>query len=77
MSSYLSARVSLVVQTVKIRLQYKRPRFDLWVRKISWRREWLPTPVFLGGEAHEQRRQAGNSLWGRKKLDTTERLSTS
>ena len=22
----------------------------LWVRKIPWRREWLPTPVFLSGE---------------------------
>jgi len=24
--------------------------FDPWVRKIPWRREWLPTPVFLPGE---------------------------
>ena len=31
-------------------LQYWRPRFDPWVRKIPWRREWLPTPVFLSGE---------------------------
>ena len=23
-------------------------RFDSWVRKIPWRRERLPTPVFLG-----------------------------
>ena len=23
------------------------PRFDPWVRKNPWRREWLPTPVFL------------------------------
>ena len=23
-------------------------RFDFWVRKIPWRRDWLPTPVFLG-----------------------------
>ena len=26
-----------------------------WVRKIPWRREWLPTPVFLSGEFHGQR----------------------
>ena len=26
--------------------------FDPWVRKIPWRREWLPTPVFLPGEPH-------------------------
>jgi len=24
------------------------PQFDFWVRKIPWRRDWLPTPVFLG-----------------------------
>jgi len=24
------------------------PGFDPWVRKIPLRREWLPTPVFLG-----------------------------
>ena len=29
-----------------------RPRFDPWVRKIPWRREWLATPVFLPGEFH-------------------------
>ena len=28
-------------------LQCKRPGFDPWVRKIPWRREWLPTPVYL------------------------------
>ena len=27
--------------------QCRRPRFNLWTRKIPWRREWLPTPVFL------------------------------
>ena len=29
-------------------LQYRRPGFDPWVGKIPWRREWQPTPVFLG-----------------------------
>ena len=33
---------------VKNHLQYRRPRFGSWVRKIHWRRERLPTPVFLG-----------------------------
>ena len=28
---------------------------DPWVGKIPWRREWLPTPVFLPGEFHGQR----------------------
>ena len=29
-------------------LQCRRPWFDSWVRKILWRRDRLPTPVFLG-----------------------------
>ena len=33
---------------------------------IPWRREWLPTPVFLPGESHEQRSLAGYSPWGHK-----------
>ena len=31
------------------------------VRKIPWRREWLPTPVFLPGEFHGQRSLAGHN----------------
>ena len=47
------------------------------MRKISWRREWLPTPVFLPGESHGQRSLAGYSPWGHKKLDTSEQLTLS
>ena len=32
----------------KIHLLCRRPQFDSWVRKIHWRRDRLPTPVFLG-----------------------------
>ena len=39
---------SLIAQLVKNRLQCRRPRFDSWVGKIPWRRDRLPTPVFLG-----------------------------
>ena len=39
---------SLVAQEVRIHLQCRRPRFDSWVKKIHWRRDRLPTPVFLG-----------------------------
>ena len=56
--------------------RHKRCRFDTWVRKISWRREWQPTPVFLPAKSHGQRSLAGYSLWGCKELDTTELLST-
>ena len=34
--------------------------------KIPWRREWLPTAVFLPGEFHEQRNLAGYSPWSRR-----------
>ena len=44
-------------------LQYRRPGFDPWVEKILWRREWLPTSVFLPGEFHGQRRLVGYSQW--------------
>ena len=33
-------------------LQSGRPRFNLWVRKILWRRKWQPTAVFLPGKSH-------------------------
>ena len=29
-------------------LQCRRPRFNSWVGKIPWKRDRLPTPVFLG-----------------------------
>ena len=37
---------SLIAQLVK-KLQFRRHRFDSWVRKIRWRKDRLPTPVFL------------------------------
>ena len=48
--------------------------FDPWVRKIPWRREWLPILVFFPGESHGQGRLAGYSPWGCKALDMTEQL---
>ena len=47
------------------------------VGMIPWRREWLPTPVFLSGESYGQRSLTGYSPWGSKELDMTERLSLS
>ena len=46
--------------------------------KIPWRREWLPTPVFLPGEFHGQKSLVGYcSPWGCKRSDTTEWLTLS
>ena len=43
---------SLIAQLVKRSLtnshHCRSPRFDSWVWKICWRRDRLPTPVFLG-----------------------------
>ena len=44
---------------------------------IAWRRERLPTPVFLPREFHGQRRLAGYSPRGRKESDSTEWLTLS
>ena len=41
-------------------------RFNPWVRKISWRRKWQPTPVLLPGKSYGQR------AWCPTESDTTE-----
>ena len=53
-----------------------RGGFDPWAGKISWRRNWQCTPVFLPGKFHEQRSLMGCGPGGSKELDMTEQLST-
>ena len=55
--------------------QCRRPGFYLWVGKISWRKKWQPTPVFLPGKFPGQRNLAGYSLWGRKRVWTWQQLN--
>ena len=50
----------------------KRQEFDPGVRKMSWRRAWQPTLVFLPGESHGLRSLMGYSPWGCKESDITE-----
>ena len=48
---------SLIAQLVKNRPTMQEARFNSWVGKICWRRDRLPTPVFLGfpcGSAHKE-----------------------
>ena len=52
--------------------RHRRLGFHPWARKISWRRKWQPTPVFLSGESHGQRSLAGYSPWGRTESGLTE-----
>ena len=67
---------SLVAQMVKRLLTMRETRVQSLGREdmISWRRKWQPTPVFLPGKSHGRKSLVGYSLWGRKDLDTTERL---
>ena len=46
--------------------QCRRCMFDPWVGKNPWRKKFQPTPVFLPGKSHGQRRLAGCSPWGHK-----------
>jgi len=41
--------------------------------ELNWT-EWQPTPVFLPGKSHGQRRLVGYSSWGHKESDATEQL---
>ena len=66
-------RTSLVAQMVKNLPAMQETRFDPWVGKIPWRREWLPTQYsFL---ENPLRTLVVYSLQGRKVSDTTEQLT--
>ena len=48
--------------------QCRRWGFSPWVGKISRRRKWQPTPVFLPEKSHGQWRLAGFSPWDCKRV---------
>ena len=56
----------------RICLQCRRVGFDPWVKKIPWRREWIPTPGDLPGDFHGLKRLVDDSPHCHKELDTTE-----
>ena len=55
--------------------RHRRLEFHPWVKKSPWRREWLPTSVFLPGKSHGQRSLVGYSPWGQRDSDTTKWLT--
>ena len=55
-----------MAQMIKNLPAMQETTFDPWVGKIPWRREWLPTRVFLPGEFHGHRSLEGYSPWGHK-----------
>ena len=58
-------------------LKSGRDRFDSWVGKIPWRREWQPIPVFLPGVFHGERNLVGYNSWDCGELGMTEKLTLS
>ena len=58
MNILLSIQKSIVGILIKIVLNLT---IEFWndLHYMNWRRNWLPTPVFLPGESHGQRSQAG------------------
>ena len=65
---------SLVTQRVKNLPAVQETQVQSLSQKIPWR-SGQPTPVFLPGDSHGQRRLAGYSPWGHKQYDMTEQLT--
>ena len=64
--TYSISQVVLVVKNLPANAEnIMRLRFNHWVGKIPWRREWQPSPVSLSGEFHRQRSLVGYSARGR------------
>ena len=64
-------RTAQLAQCYRISCQCRRHRrlgFNPWVRKISCRRKWHPTPIFLPGKSHGEKTQAGCSPWGHRRV---------
>ena len=45
---------SLVAQMVKNSPAVQQTGFKIWVRRIPWRKQWLPNTVFMPGEFHNR-----------------------
>ena len=67
-------RICLQCGRLRRRRRCKRQGFHPWVGKISWRRKWQPSLVFLLGKLHGQRSLEGYSPWDCKESDMTEWL---
>ena len=81
LSAFLSAsQASPVVQWAKNPQQCRRHRrhgFDLWVRKIPWRRKWQPTAVLLPGESQGRGDLVGCRPWVTRSWTLLKQLSSS
>ena len=68
-------RASLVAQRVKNLPAMQETQAESLGQEDPCGRERQPTPVFLPGGFHGQRRLVGYILWCCRQLDTTERLT--
>ena len=46
--------------------RHRRQGFNLWARKIPWRRTWLPTPVFLPIKFTDRGHGGLQSMWSQQ-----------
>ena len=60
--------VFLVAQMIKNLPAMQKTWVRFLGRKIRWRMEWLPIPVFLPGEFHGQRNLAGYTVQGLQRV---------
>ena len=67
--TWVQSQVVLVVKNPPANAGDTRCEFNPWVGKIPWRRECLPTLVFVPEESHGQRRVASYSPQCHKELD--------
>ena len=73
--NWVSVWSSLVIKSIKFCQQYRRPGFDLCVRKIPWRREWQFHSIIFFLENSKDRPSCQATVLGVVELDMTERLT--
>ena len=66
------SQVALVVKNPPVNAGDMRDKGSIpGLGRFPWRRTWQPTPVFLPGEFHGQRRLVGYSPWSCKESEMT------
>ena len=66
------SQVALVVKNLPANAGDVRHGFNSRVERISWRKAWQPTPVFLSGGSHGQSSLADYDPYSRTELDMAE-----
>ena len=74
MEMFTSHKILQTVKSLPTTQGMQEMWVDPWVRKMAWRKEWQPTPVFLPEESHGQRSLVGYSPLCHIESDMAERL---